>query len=148
MNSLRMSLLFALTLCSNQSHADSMELATLQLKCVETNSAKPQTIYIASNKNGGAVMVKDRLFLSAQMIAGTEGGGPYLQTLAGGPNATGFSGGKFDNTFRGYNITISGGDFDKAFFAKSSIENAKTSASVQLEERTFQATCTGYCSFE
>jgi len=112
-------------------HADMMKPATLDIICKGANDVR--SFRVVSNANGAAIALNGtKVWQTAdQLIAGTEGGPAYVQAVGGG-----------------YNITISGGDFDKAFNASSTIRNGKAPASIwDKTNRTVRALCTGLYSF-
>lgn len=111
-------------------HADMIKPATLNLVCTSPRDAR--VIKIVSSQQGSLVTVNGTKVLQRdQLTAGTEGGPPYLQAVGGG-----------------YNITLSGGDFEKAFYASSKITNGKAQASISdPSNKRLQATCRGLYSF-
>ena len=111
-------------------HADMIKPATLNLVCTSPRDAR--VFKIISNQQGSLVTVNGAQILrSGQLTGGTEGGAPYLQAVGGG-----------------YNITISGGDFEKAFYASSAIAHGKATASISdPANRSLKAICNGLYSF-
>lgn len=113
-------------------HADQMAPAVLDLTCKSETSSK--VIKITSDSSGAIVKVNDHEILKTrQLIAGTEGGPPYLQAVGGG-----------------YNITISGGDFQTAFDQGLEIAKGTVTARVNAYDvnENFNAVCTGLISFK
>ncbi len=111
-----------------QAHADMMKPATLDLTC--TSEGNP-VIQIKSKQSGASVTVDgEKILEGEQLIAGTEGGPAYLQAVDGG-----------------YNITLSGGDFLRAFDGDLTIAEGEAKANVWTEEKTYVVVCKGLFSF-
>lgn len=112
-------------------HADMIKPASLDVVC--TNTSDSRVIKIVSDKEGSVVFVNGKKILQReQLIAGTEGGPAYLQAVGGG-----------------YNITISGDDFDKAFNASSTIEQGQALTSIwdSSSKKSVKGICKGSFSF-
>ncbi len=137
------SILIAATIIfGNQALADLMKPATLDITCVEQRApGTPRTIKIVSSSKGSSVTLNGRTTKGEQLIGGSEGGAPYLQAVS---------------NIGGYNITISGGSFEKAILQSVTILKGQASASVSLfgvfgadsASSEFDALCSGKFSFE
>jgi hypothetical protein len=114
-------------------HADFIKPATLDVTC-RPQLGGQRLIRITSDSRGSSLIVNDiKVLEGPRLVGGTEGGEPYLQILGSG-----------------YNITISGGDFQKSFYASSSIVDGEAMAHVMdlnLVEQ-YNVTCRGLYSFE
>lgn len=112
--------------------ADRMKPAYLELRC--TGQKRGDVIGISSNKLGTVVTVNNVKIIEqeSQLIAGTEGGPPYVQAVGGG-----------------YNITISGGDFERAFYTSSIVGKASASISIYkgVATKIFNSVCRGSFAF-
>lgn len=120
-------LLFA----TGAANADMVKPAFLGLVCVV--EAEHTKIVISSDSSGSILIVDDKLVAEKEfeLTAGTEGGSPYLQFVDGG-----------------YNVTISGGDFEKAFYDSSlRFLNGSTNANVWHGGKTKSAKCRGIIAF-
>ncbi len=117
---------------ATEAHADMAKLAVLSIACEEDGVPKGKWFSITSGASGSEVVMKGQSYKDQQLVGGTEGADPYLQAV---------------NNAGGYNITVSGGDFEKAFIG-GPVKNGKAKASVNLfnEGVQFDATCVG--SFE
>ncbi len=121
--------LVVIALSGISAFADQMKPATLYLTC--KNDQNTDVIQIVSKYSGSITQVNGTTIQKgAQLIAGTEGGGPYLQVLGGG-----------------YNITIEGGSLAEAFNEDKSIKNGVSTAKVWRESGTYEATCKGIFAF-
>lgn len=112
-------------------HADMMKPATVNLVC--TGPADSRVIKIVSDDKGAVVFVNNKkVHQQDQLIAGTEGGSAYMQAVGGG-----------------YNVTISGGDFNKAFNTSTTIKNGQAPASVwdSSTNKSVNFVCKGTYSF-
>lgn len=112
--------------------ADMAKLAVLNIACEEDGVPKGKWFSITSDASGSEVVINGLSYKDQQLVGGTEGGDPYLQAV---------------NNVGGYNITVSGDDFKKAF-SGGPVKNGKAKASVNLFNTgvQFDATCVG--SFE
>jgi len=119
------------TLIASSAYADRMQPALLGLVCVSDDSAK--VIKIASDSSGSALTVDGNIIDESllQITVSTEGGPPYFQYVKGG-----------------YNITISGGDLETAFYDPSmKYLGGLTNASVWYDGATYSAICKGVIAF-
>jgi hypothetical protein len=122
---------FVLFVVTCGANADMMRPAFLGLVCSSTESTK--IVKIVSESKGSSLVIDDIVIDESanQLIAGTEGGDPYLQYVQGG-----------------YNVTISGGDFQTAFYDPSQkYLNGETNASVWYQGKTYNASCKGVIAF-
>ena len=122
-----------LALSATIAHADQIKLASMDMDCVEDGVSKPVKFSLMSSPLGSEVILDGKLYEADQLTGGTEGGDPYLQTV---------------NNNGGYNITISGGDFQKAFESGVMVTGtAKASVNLFKKVHQFTATCTGRFDF-
>ncbi len=125
-------LILSLTvLVSASAQADTIKLATVNLVCATEKGR--DAIQIVSDASGASISVNGKVVhREAQLSAGTEGGPAYMQAVGGG-----------------YNITISGGDFERAF---SGAPVAKGAALAWIWEsatgRTSKGLCQGFFGFK
>ena len=121
------------SLAAPLAQADIGKLANLNVVCTEDGASQPRVIAIVSSAKGSVVTLNGASYPDKQLSGGTEGGDPYLQAV---------------NNAGGYNITMSGGDFTKAFNG-AAVANGRASADVDLfnEHKHFSATCLGSYSF-
>lgn len=112
-------------------HADMMKRAYLNLKC--TTDAG-HVYHLATLPGDVSELRVDGKLVSTggPLSAGTEGGAPYLQYVRDG-----------------YNVTISGGDFEQAF-QQQSPRTGTTFATIWTREfeGPVEATCKGFMVFE
>jgi hypothetical protein len=122
----------SMILGSVAAYADLIKPATLDVTCTSSSVSDRRLIRIVSNDQGSTVTLNGKIIMQqGQLTAGTEGGPAYLQAVGGG-----------------YNITISGGDFDKAFNASSTIRQGKAPATIwDSTNRTVRGVCKGLYSF-
>lgn len=122
-----------IALSATIAHADQMKLAELDIACVEDGVSHPKSFGMMSNVSGSEVILDGKIYSDKQLVGGTEGGDPYLQAV---------------NNSGGYNITISGGDFQKAFDG-APVKNGTAKAFVDLFGKGYKysATCTGRFGF-
>lgn len=114
-------------------HADMIKMANLDVFCTEDGVAYPKVLRVVSSSAGSEVTIDINTFKDGQLTGGTEGGDPYLQTV---------------NNAGGYNITISGGDFQKAFEG-TAVKSGRAKAFVDYfnQRKKFHATCVGSYEF-
>ncbi len=121
-----------LILCTSiLAKADLIGKAVLDITC--TSDENPKVIKIISKAEGSSVEVNGLIVNEdEQLMGGTEGGDPYLQAVGGG-----------------YNITLVGGDFQTAFYDRTTIENGTAKAYVNAYDinESYKATCIGKYSF-
>lgn len=113
-------------------HADMIKRAVLDVTCSSEESS--EVIKIKSWAKESIVFLDGEVLLKKdQLTAGTEGSAPYLQAVG-----------------NGYNITVSGGDFETAFYNNE--VNLDGTANVYVnaynKKETYRGTCTGLYSFE
>ena len=127
-------LIFSIALLFGLSaQADMIKPVTLNMLCEDADGE--YKINILSDANGSTVTINDEQPVAdAQLIAGTEGSAPYIQTV---------------NNAAGYNIFISGTDLNNAFADDLTNNEATLNAYVNLFNisKEFKATCKGLLAF-
>lgn len=104
--------------------------ATIDIICTEIKVRSPRTIIIKSNDRSSIVKFNGVNYYGKQLIGYTEGGSPLMQLT---------------NEFGGYNIIVSGADFEKAILSQMYNENGEADAKVHLiiNNELFDAKCHG-----
>lgn len=117
-----------ISLASLIAQADEMKSATLNLVC---KSSQPvATFRVVSDRDGGVVFLGgNKIIQNRQFIGGTEGGDPYLQEVK-----------------NGYNFTIEGGDFKKAFYGAPVLKGSAPFLVITSSTR-YKGVCKGSFSF-
>lgn len=121
-------------MASSSALADFGAPATLDILCSPAAGAVGPQVRIISSSEGSSVSYERKMFTGDQLTAGTEGGAPYLQSV---------------NNEGGYNITVEGGDLEKAFNDNVVIEDGEASAVIDFFNtgKSYIATCKGSFSF-
>ncbi len=128
-----LSLAAASAFATAPAQAEVAKHANLDIQCTQDGIAYPKVIDIVSNSTGSTVTLFGQTYNDRQLVGVTEGGDPYLQAV--------------DNT-GGYNITIAGGDFQKAFEGTAvKLGSAKASVNLFKLGEQFSATCVGSYEF-
>lgn len=123
----------AITLLPGIANADILKGAYVTLDCFSTQLSTHE-FKIISDKNGATLSVDGQVVheQQSQLFAGTEGGDPYLQIVGGG-----------------YNLTVFGGYFDRAFKSGVLIRGGLTKVSIAKPglDRAVEGYCAGDLHF-
>ena len=129
-------LIIGAMMASMVAHADMIKNANINAVCGDEIVG---AFLVKSNAYGSMVQFEDILTIEgSQLIAGTEGGGPYAQVVQSG-----------------YNITFLGGTFEEAFYSDFGVEleGSMTAYVSQYDSlgnsiNSFETECYGTYSFE